>query len=190
MNFFEYFHKDTKRTFPETDFTHMQLVLEGLTPSTLDECFLLNNIRDILIAGVEADCIKSRIFYKKTKDSTDEYRKMVSVLPDGGNVVMSDTVVQLIHGLTGIASENAELATAILKGMTDESGFDTVNIKEEIGDIIVYAAVIGNALGFTLEEAMKANIAKRAKRFPNGFTEFDAVNRNTVEERKILEENH
>ncbi len=189
MDFFKYFHEDTARTFPETSMDHLSEVLKGITATDKSHGYLLENFQQIMFTGLESDCIKSKIFYKKEKDLQVEYDKLVHDIPEDGQLALGDKTVQLTHGLMGITSESAELAKAILMGMASQENFDVVNIKEEIGDILVYAALIGNNLGFTLEDAMKANIAKRAKRFPNGFSEFNAVNRDLEGERTVLEGN-
>lgn len=189
MDFFKYFHEDTARTFPQTDMSHMTEVLKGITETESSHGYLLENIQSVMATGIVSDCIKAKIFYKKEKDIQTEYDKLVCDIPENGQIALGDKTVQLLHGLMGISSENAELAKAILTGMATHENFDAVNIKEEIGDILVYAALIGNNLGFTLEDAMKANIAKRAKRFPDGFSEFHAVNRDLEGERQILEGN-
>jgi len=188
--FIDYFHKDTARTFPTTKISHMSKMV-GFMASEDDDTeapILLGNIKDIMQTGVVADYLKAHIFYGKDKDIVEEFNNLIEGIKDECPVQIGDQSVQIIHGLLGIVSESAELARAVLLGLTNDCKYDVVNFKEEIGDVVVYASVICNALGFTLEDAMKANIAKRAKRFPDGFTEFHAVNRDTVAERKILEE--
>jgi NTP pyrophosphatase (non-canonical NTP hydrolase) len=39
-------------------------------------------------------------------------------------------------------------------------------MKEELGDVMRYIAIFCDATGITLEDAMKANIAKLQKRYP------------------------
>jgi len=58
---------------------------------------------------------------------------------------------------------------------------------EEVGDILWYCAIILKYTGHTFGDAMERNIAKLEKRYPDKFTEEDAVNRDLVSERKELE---
>lgn len=46
---------------------------------------------------------------------------------------------------------------------------------------------ICRAAGYTLEEAMLRNIMKLNERFPDGFTEWAALNRDLIAERRVLE---
>lgn len=195
MSFIKYFHNDTDRTFPPSTDFHAQKILHGLNCPELKEDeeevgIILQNFKDIIISGVTADCIKSSTFYKKDKDYQAELDEFLREMPDSGEFSVGPKSVMFTHGVLGITSENAELTKALVLGLMNNEKFDVYNVKEEIGDILVYAALIGNALGFTLEDAMKINIAKRAKRFPNGFNEYDATHRDLESERKILEGNH
>jgi len=189
--FIDYFHQDTKRTFPKSTVDHMAKMMMYLCEATEQgPSVLLKNMAESMTTGIMADYVKASVFYNKEKNPREEYAKLIEGIGNHSEATMSDEIVQVLHGYLGIVSENAELASAIMKGLSNNGVFDVINIKEEIGDIVVYAAAIGNGLGFTLEEAMKANIAKRAKRFPDGFTEFHAVNRDTNAERIILEGDH
>lgn len=97
--------------------------------------------------------------------------------------------IDVLHGVIGVLTESGELIEAILPTYDrhDLKPFDEVNLKEEIGDVLWYCAILANALGTDLESIMETNIAKLKKRYPEGFTEDKAENRNLIEERKELE---
>lgn len=61
---------------------------------------------------------------------------------------------------------------------------DEAKLKEELGDVMYYMAVLARAIGCDFEEIMAGNMAKLKARFPNGFTEADAITRRDMGERK------
>jgi NTP pyrophosphatase (non-canonical NTP hydrolase) len=74
-------------------------------------------------------------------------------------------------------SESGELADAIVKHMCYGQPFDSLNIKEECGDLLWYIALILTNLNYTMEECMKDNINKLQIRYPEKFTEEHAKER-------------
>jgi NTP pyrophosphatase (non-canonical NTP hydrolase) len=95
--------------------------------------------------------------------------------------------VDLLHAGMGMTTEAGEFMDALKKHLIYGKPLDIVNLKEEIGDYLWYAAVALRAIGGSFEECMDLNIAKLRKRFPDKFTETEAIHRDTVAERKILE---
>lgn len=93
----------------------------------------------------------------------------------------------LIHGVMGVSSEAGELSDAVKKSLIYGTPLDTVNILEECGDLLWYIAITLNAAGFTMEEAMRKNLAKLRARYPGGFSEKSATTRDLDAERKALE---
>ena len=94
---------------------------------------------------------------------------------------------RLMHGVIGIATEPAEIIEAVLKAFETGTSMDFVNLKEEVSDQMWYQNLILSECKSSFEEAADLNIAKLDARYPRGFTEHDAVNRDLVAERKILE---
>ena len=82
-----------------------------------------------------------------------------------------------MHGIIGIATEAGELIEALRFAMVEDKEIDAVNVKEEIGDIFRYCALLANELGVSFEDIQKANIEKLRSRYHNKFTEYDAKNR-------------
>jgi NTP pyrophosphatase (non-canonical NTP hydrolase) len=125
------------------------------------------------------DEIKKSLFYGRDclKESSGF---TVSDLPyelaNGGD---TDNTIKLIHGVIGIATESGELLEALLKAL-DGQPLDVVNLKEEIGDVLWYAAAILRVSDSSFEEVQNTNIAKLKARFPDGFAEFEANNRSLI----------
>jgi NTP pyrophosphatase (non-canonical NTP hydrolase) len=94
---------------------------------------------------------------------------------------------RLMHAVLGLVTESAELADALKKHIYYGKPLDGVNLKEEIGDLMWYLAILADTLGITFEDAQQLNINKLAKRYHDKFTTEQAINRDIVAERKILE---
>lgn len=94
----------------------------------------------------------------------------------------------LIHASMGLSTEAAEFTDALKKHIFYGKELDEVNLKEEIGDILWYAAIALEALDSNFEEVMQTNIDKLSARYPDKFTEELAENRNLGLERAILED--
>lgn len=98
--------------------------------------------------------------------------------------------IQVLHSVTGLAGEVGELAGAVERWLWYNQQLDVANIKEELGDCFWYIAELCNALGFSMEQVMEANIAKLRKRFPDKYSDDLAKeeNRNRVEEMDAVKE--
>lgn len=94
---------------------------------------------------------------------------------------------RLLHAGMGFATEAGEFMDAIKRLWFYKKPVDKINLKEEVGDMLWYCSIALSVLGITYAEAMKANIDKLKKRFPDKFTHQDALTRNLDEERKALE---
>lgn len=139
-----------------------------------------NYLSDAIDALTILDDVKKKLFYNKPS----------SVLLPAGSEPWNDEYtpeqIDIIHAILGIATEAGELLEALNKFLSDGE-FDTVNLKEECGDLFWYQAILANATDNTFEGIQSTVIAKLKKRFPDKFTEEDANNRDLIAEREILE---
>lgn len=94
----------------------------------------------------------------------------------------------LQHVAEGLVTESAELLDALKKYKFYRKPLDVVNLKEEMGDLLYYLAIGCHVLNTTFEQLMAQNISKLKARYPEGFSEEHANNRDLETERKILEE--
>ena len=62
----------------------------------------------------------------------------------------------------------------------DDWNIDQVNY--DLRNLLQYLTVFAKLNGFTLEEAAYGNIVKLSKRYPDGFSNFNATHRDTVAE--------
>ena len=95
----------------------------------------------------------------------------------------------LLHAAMGISTEAGELMDQFKRHIFYGKELDVVNIKEEMGDLMWYMAILMRELDLNFEEILQLNIDKLRARFPQKFTEEDALNRNLDKERSILEGN-
>ena len=93
----------------------------------------------------------------------------------------------LLHGSAGVCTEAGELMDVYKRFRFYGKPVDWVNVKEEVGDVLWYLALVCEAAGISLEEAAKANIDKLRVRYPEKFTAASALNRDLDAERKTLE---
>lgn len=72
-----------------------------------------------------------------------------------------------VIGLSGEVGEVAELyKKALFHGKT----LDKEALLKELGDVLWYLTYYANTEGFTMSEVAQANIDKRLKRYPEGFS--------------------
>ena len=101
------------------------------------------------------------------------------------NLDMQD--IDILHAAFGMATESGEFIDQLKKSLFYGKELDTVNLKEELGDLLWYVAVACKALNTTIEQEMVRNIHKLKVRYPEKFTEDKAVNRDLNREREVLE---
>lgn len=100
---------------------------------------------------------------------------------------IDNKTMRLLHGALGVCTEAGELLDALKKKVMYGKDIDYVNVKEEVGDILWYLAIILDETGSSFDEVMQVNIAKLKKRYPDKFTSEAAINRDVEAERKVLE---
>lgn len=94
---------------------------------------------------------------------------------------------RLLHAGIGLATEAGEFLDALKKHVFYGKDLDKVNLREEMGDIFWYCAIIADQLDVDFSEVMERNITKLKARYGDKFTEEKANARDLATERKILE---
>ena len=54
--------------------------------------------------------------------------------------------------------------------LSGEEDGNTYKLALELGDILYYLSIMAHELGYTLQDIAEMNIAKLAKRYPDGFS--------------------
>ena len=84
---------------------------------------------------------------------------------------------QLLNGLMGLCGESGEAIDIMKKHLAQKHDLDKEHLANELGDVAWYLAVASYFLGCDLETIMDKNIEKLRKRYPNGFSIKDALER-------------
>jgi NTP pyrophosphatase (non-canonical NTP hydrolase) len=150
--------------------------------------YFVQALRDFVDAARHLDAIKKTLFYG---------RKLYKIETNhnwGVDLAQLPTAIHpdIIHAIVGIATEAGEMVEALLKAIEDiahgrASALDEVNLKEESGDILWYFAILFHRIGTTFGVEARRNIAKLMLRFPDGFTDENALVRDLIAERNLLE---
>lgn len=126
--------------------------------------------------------LKTPILPKRKRMDIEQYKKdSERTLIDKGHEL------NLLHAAMGIGTEAGEILDAFKRKLFYGKPLDVVNVKEEIGDIMWYVAILLRELDLDFEEILQLNIDKLRARFPDKFTEEKALNRDLDTERQILE---
>lgn len=96
--------------------------------------------------------------------------------------VNKDKIIRLLHAGSGMVTEAGEFVDMLKKHIFYGKPFDSVNAREELGDILWYVGIACDVLGTTMDEVMSNNIEKLQKRYPEKFTDENALNRDVEKE--------
>lgn len=138
-------------------------------------------IHNAIVALQELDALKKTFAYGRDLELDFEYGdEEIPMFPDNINP-------DIVHGIIGVATEAGELLEALALALFDNESFDLVNLKEEVGDLMWYQAILAVRGGFTLSDAQLTNILKLEARYGDKFTAEKALIRDLARERGILE---
>ncbi len=173
----------------------------------VDDTITFRSVLAAFIAASELlDFYKKNIYYNKYVDphkwhntltaleeATSQIRNDCPAGPcsgtarggSGQDVLHVDT--RLLHAIIGIATESGELTGALLSHLNHVAPLDYVNVQEELGDLNWYHAIAVDAMQASWGAIQVTNIEKLRKRFPDKFSNDEAINRDLVSERQILE---
>lgn len=127
--------------------------------------------------------------------NADEYQKDATItdLMDYEPVrarLQDIKILRLLHAAMGLSSESGEFMDQMKRHILYGKPLDDVNLKEELGDLEWYIALAIDELQTTFGIIFETNIKKLRARYPNKFTEHDALNRDLEHERSVLEEDN
>lgn len=84
---------------------------------------------------------------------------------------------RLLHAGLGLATEAGEFLDVIKRRLFYGDPESAKNLGEELGDVLWYVAIACEALDIDLGEVMRKNINKLKVRYPEKFTQENALNR-------------
>lgn len=154
----------------------------------------------IIALGNVLDAMKKNTFYGKPfdKNTIGAYfqRARESIedlearhwhgfgLADNYDIRAARVNTRIFHSVVGVVTEAVELLEAI---NLDNEEVDDVNLREEFGDLAWYIAIGLDETNSSFEQVLEKVIAKLKARYPDKFTSDNAINRDLVKERAILE---
>ena len=83
----------------------------------------------------------------------------------------------LINGVMGLCGESGEAIDIVKKWLAQGHELDRQKLAKELGDIAWYLAETAAAIDMPLEDIFAANIEKLKKRYPQGFSSENSINR-------------
>ena len=95
--------------------------------------------------------------------------------------------VDVLHCMVGMQTGLGERSAPYKKHIYYGKDLDKTNVAEELADQIWYAVNLARIENIDLVKALQNNIAKLKVRFPEKFTEQNAIERNLEAERVELE---
>lgn len=84
---------------------------------------------------------------------------------------------EAINYSLGMVCEAGEVGDLLKKWAFHHHEFDRDEVIKEIGDTMWYMANLCTVFDISMEEVANKNIAKLKKRYPQGFTTDDSINR-------------
>ncbi|MDJ0625756.1 MAG: nucleoside triphosphate pyrophosphohydrolase family protein [Candidatus Caenarcaniphilales bacterium] len=97
--------------------------------------------------------------------------------------------IRLLHATMGLATEAGEALDALKKHLYYGKPLDKTNLKEEMGDLFWYLAIMADTLDIDFAPIMERNIEKLKARYGEKFSDEKAIKRDLSKEREILEAN-
>lgn len=86
-------------------------------------------------------------------------------------VGLGPNAMRLDNAARGLCDEVGEVNNVVKKYIEYGQPLDTTNLKEEVGDCLWRLAQICKAGGFSLKDAMEANIKKLVVRYPSRYSD-------------------
>lgn len=83
----------------------------------------------------------------------------------------------LINSVMGLCGESGEAIDIVKKWLAQGHELDREHLAKELGDIAWYLAEAAYALDIPLEDILRMNIEKLKKRYPDGFSAEQSLNR-------------
>jgi NTP pyrophosphatase (non-canonical NTP hydrolase) len=77
---------------------------------------------------------------------------------------------RLLIAALGLCGESGEVAENVKKALFQGHALEKDALCNELGDVLWYFVFLCETAGLTVEEVMEANVAKRRKRYPDGFS--------------------
>ncbi|MCB0014669.1 MAG: nucleoside triphosphate pyrophosphohydrolase family protein [Anaerolineales bacterium] len=88
-----------------------------------------------------------------------------------------DVERQLLLWTVALAGEVGEFCNVVKKKVGHGHDISKEKLADELGDCLWYAASLCTLLDIDMAEVAQGNIDKLMRRYPNGFSQADSINR-------------
>jgi len=95
--------------------------------------------------------------------------------------------VRLDHAITGMATEAGELLDLIKKVKFYKKETPRIQFLDELADELHYLVMAMNILGVTFEDLIRLNELKLKARYPKGYSNENAINRDREKEQEEMD---
>lgn len=102
-----------------------------------------------------------------------DYREFV----EGLFVKRREGIDGFMHAASGLAGESGEVLDHVKKTWVYGKPFDYAKVLEEMGDTLHYFTMMCIKMGISWEDVIANNVTKLKKRYPNGYSDADAIAR-------------
>lgn len=92
------------------------------------------------------------------------------------NPALSDSE-RLLDAAAGLSEESGEVLGTLRKHLYQQRPLDKNTLREELGDALWCLAAVATAAGISLGDVARSNLAKLARRYPDGFTPEASIRR-------------
>ena len=152
---------------------------------TLEHIF--DNMKGIIKMGSDADLLKKWVFYGKKFEPNHGIHYSSQTVDTAREMFDNHDTVRIFHAILGLVTEASEMMEMLKAHLFEGQALDIDNLIEEAGDQCWYLALIAKACEFhTLDEFMMSNKAKLTARYGDKWTQDSALNRDTTNEMKEL----
>lgn len=80
-----------------------------------------------------------------------------------------DPFSSVLAAALGIGGESGEILDLVKKQYFHRKPTNLEDVRDELGDLLYYLAILAYEYGFTLRDVAQANVDKLRKRHPHGF---------------------
>ena len=84
---------------------------------------------------------------------------------------------ELYNLVFGINGEIGEVTDLLKKHLFHGHDLSVQKITEELGDVMWYLTNIASCYNLSMSDILNENIKKLEERYPEGFSEYDSINR-------------
>lgn len=143
------------------------------------------NLFEMATMGQHMDRVKRTVYYGKVDSELMD--ELMPNYPTGEKGERIKQMARVLHAVIGLITEVGEICEDITKFIDEGGELDVKNLKIENGDLLWYINLFLACLKTTIVEVAYENIIKLRTRFPNKFTQLDAINRDHAKEQTAIE---